>query len=60
MLKEAVIWKRNYAIYQDVLDLCEAGEKRDFAYSTVARSYGVSRSVVVKAFTRMKSYLPGC
>jgi hypothetical protein len=57
MFKKAITWKRDHAIYRDMLDQIEAGVKEDFAYNIVAQEHGISRSTVVKAFVRMRRYL---
>jgi hypothetical protein len=57
MFKQAIMWKRDHAIYHDMLDQIEAGEKEDFAYNTVAGEHGISRPTVAKAFVRMRQYL---
>lgn len=57
MFKKAVMWKRDHAIYHDMLDQIEAGDKEDQAYNIVAKEHGISRSTVAKAFVRMRQYL---
>ncbi len=57
MFKQAIMWKRDHAIYHDMLDQIEAGEKEDQAYNIVAGEHGISRSTVAKAFVRMRRYL---
>jgi hypothetical protein len=57
MFKQAIMWKRDHAIYHDMLDQIEAGEKEDFAYNIVAGEHRISRSTVARAFVRMRQYL---
>ena len=57
MFKQAIMGKRDHAIYHDMLDQIGAGEKEDQAYNIVAQKHGISRSTVAKAYVRMKRYV---
>jgi hypothetical protein len=57
MFKKAIMWKRDHAIYHDMLDQIGAGEKEDQAYNIVAKEHDISRSTVAKAYVRMKRFL---
>jgi hypothetical protein len=57
MFKKATMWKRDHAIYHDMLDQIRAGDKEDQAYNLVAKKHDISRSTVAKAYARMKRFL---
>jgi hypothetical protein len=46
-------WRRDFAIYNDVEDKVQDGEKPDFAYSDVAKLHGISRATAIRAYKEM-------